>query len=308
MAMPGSGHKRHDGEQPHRRRRFPRPLPRPARSPSGGSAPRATPPRSASERLGFPGRRDEAWKYTNLRPLAEAAFHEPLSVVEDSSYLLSAPRIAETRLVFIDGRFRQDLSDAVPSGFTPFAAHPEFGTLARPDRDPMAALNTMLAEDGARLDHTRRYRRRRAIQLAAISSGGTAVPTASHPRHVIHLGRNARLTLIETCAGEGAYLHNPVTEITLAEGAELQHIRLQQEDGAAFHLATIYAEAEQAATITASPSPWAAVSSAPSFTQISPDRTPPSISPPPSFCAAASTPTSPPSCVTRRRAARRARR
>lgn len=196
--------------------------------------------------LGFPGRREEAWKYTNLRPLAEAAFHEPLSVVEDSSYLLSAPRIAGVRLVFLDGRFRADLSDVAPAVFTQFAGQPVFGTLARHDRDPMTALNTMLAEDGARLTVPPETDAG-TIHIAGISSGGTAVPTASHPRHIIHLGRGARLTLIETSAGEGAYLHNPVSEITLDEGAELQHIRLEQEDGAAFHLATIYADTAKGA-------------------------------------------------------------
>ena len=158
--------------------------------------------------LGFPGRREEAWKYTNLRPLAEAAFHEPLSVVEDSSYLLAAPRIAGTRLVFLDGRFRSDLSDAAPAIFTAFADQPLFGALARPDRDPMAALNTMLAEDGARLTVPPETDAG-TIHLAAISSGGTAVPTASHPRHIIHLGRGARLTLIETSAGEGLISTTP---------------------------------------------------------------------------------------------------
>lgn len=196
--------------------------------------------------LGFPGRREEAWKYTNLRPLAEAGFHEALSVVEDSSYLLSAPRIAGTRLVFLDGRFRSDLSDVAPPIFSAFVDRPTFGTLAQPDHDPMAALNTMLAEDGACLT-VPPGTDAGTIHLAAISSGGTAVPTASHPRHIIHLGRGARLTLVETSAGEGAYLHNPVTEITLDDGAELQHVLLEQEDGAAFHLATIYADTAKAA-------------------------------------------------------------
>src|ERR1035437_5384286 len=32
---------------------------------------------------GLPGRREEAWKYTNLRQLAEANFHEPLTRLDD---------------------------------------------------------------------------------------------------------------------------------------------------------------------------------------------------------------------------------
>ena len=38
-----------------------------------------------------------------------------------------------------------------PSSFARFADHAEFGTLARPDSEPLVALNTMLAEDGASL-------------------------------------------------------------------------------------------------------------------------------------------------------------
>ncbi|HEX5307367.1 MAG TPA: hypothetical protein VFW82_14905, partial [Dyella sp.] len=53
-------------------------------------------------RLGLPGgtagRRDEAWKYTSLRPLAEASFHEPLSSLdEDAAKLDRVPRIAAAR-------------------------------------------------------------------------------------------------------------------------------------------------------------------------------------------------------------------
>ncbi len=190
--------------------------------------------------LGLPGRRDEAWHYTNLRPIAEAAFHEPLSAVADGAALLArVPRLG-ARLVFVDGRFRAELSDT-PDGasLAPFAASGSFGALARPDRDPLAALNTMLAEDGA------------VITVPANTDGGTimlvslatAVPgcaTAFHPRHRIRLGPAARLALVEVALGEGTYLHNPVSEIDIAEGASLTHVRLQDESPAAYHLATLY--------------------------------------------------------------------
>ena len=100
--------------------------------------------------LGFPGRRDEAWHYTNLRPVAEAEFYAPLTTTDDgTAQLADIPNISG-RLTFIDGHFRPDLS-TVPTAatFHPFAVQAAFGTLARPDRDPLTALNTMLAEDGA---------------------------------------------------------------------------------------------------------------------------------------------------------------
>ncbi len=195
----------------------------------------------AFRELGFPGRRVEAWKYTDLRPLAVAAFHEPLSTVEDSAYLEGVPRVAETRLVFVDGRYRPDLSDAAPAWFRSFQDEPRFGVLARPDRDVMVALNTMLAEDGAQLFVPEGVDAG-VIQIALVNGSGTALPSASHPRHAIRLGPRARLTLVETSLGEGPYLHNPVLEIEVADGAVLEHVRLQDEAPAAFHLATVYAE------------------------------------------------------------------
>jgi Fe-S cluster assembly protein SufD len=66
---------------------------------------------------------------------------------------------------------------------------------------------------------------------------------AFHPRHVVRLGAGARLTLLETAEGAAgaAYLHNPVFEIELAEGATLAHTRIQREGRAAFHLSAVHA-------------------------------------------------------------------
>ena len=64
--------------------------------------------------------------------------------------------------------------------------------------------------------------------------------TSAHPRHMIRLGPEARLTLVEMSNGDGCYVHNPVSEIHVADGAVLTHVRMQTEAIAAFHLATIY--------------------------------------------------------------------
>src|SRR5579872_4779733 len=101
----------------------------------------------AFRRAGLPGaaagRREEAWKYTSLRPVADASFQQ-VSRVFDGRHL---PHVDAPRIVFVDGVFRADVSH-LPAAveFTQFDA---FGGLARPDREPLVALNTMLAEDGA---------------------------------------------------------------------------------------------------------------------------------------------------------------
>ena len=66
----------------------------------------------AFRRSGLPGatagRREEAWKYTSLRPLAETAFEAPLSLAGDSAFLERLPHIDVPRIVLIDGRFRPE--------------------------------------------------------------------------------------------------------------------------------------------------------------------------------------------------------
>ncbi|MGE4049137.1 MAG: Fe-S cluster assembly protein SufD, partial [Acetobacteraceae bacterium] len=169
---------------------------------------------------GLPGgtspRRAEAWKYTSLRPVAETPFHTPDEDRSDVAALLArAPDLDTPLVVFVDGRFRGDLS-RTPRGFTRFADQPDFGTLTWPDRDPMVALNTMLAEDGAELRIPAGVDAG-VVRLLSLGSGTTAF----HPRHMIRLAPGARLVVLETAIGDGAYLHNPVTEVHVAAGAHL---------------------------------------------------------------------------------------
>lgn len=203
----------------------------------------------ALRRAGLPGRRVEAWKYTDLRPIAAAAFQEPLTPCTDCTALLArVPAVDGACLVFVDGRFRDDLSTPpIAARVTRFATHPEFGALTRPDREPMVALNTMLAEDGAIIEVPENTDAGliHLVSLATDAPGGTS---DFHPRHVIRLAPGARLTVLETSLGDGVYLHAPVTELHVAEGATLTHIRLQDESTAAFHLSTLYAEIAERGT------------------------------------------------------------
>ncbi|MBX9699710.1 MAG: Fe-S cluster assembly protein SufD [Acetobacteraceae bacterium] len=204
---------------------------------------------------GLPTRRVEAWKYTDLRPIAEAGFEEPLASVTDAPALPPAHG-GGPRAVFIDGRFRADLSAL---GGLPFLAgsvaanlaelEGRIGAVAAADALPMVALNAMLFEDGLLLDVPAGVAGG-VLDLLSVASGG-ARPEAFHPRHLIRLGAGASLTLIETCTGPddaGATLHNPVFEIEVAEGATLVHARLNAEGRQGFHLSTVQARVAAGAT------------------------------------------------------------
>ena len=196
---------------------------------------------------GLPTVRDEAWRYTSLRSLASSSFEEPLTAVGSAPDL--APTLDAPRLVTIDGRYQPELSSPPDTvTLTTFADNPVFGH--KPDaKQPMVALNTMMADDGIRL------------HVAAGIDAGTIVllsigvdnhrPVAFHPRHRIELEAGAKLTIVEVARGEGTYLHNAVHEIVVGAGATLAHVRLQEESAEAFHVQTGFAEIAEAGTYDA---------------------------------------------------------
>ncbi len=198
-------------------------------------------------RFGLPGPREEAWRFTSLRKLAEQSFHEPLTPVADCAALLARlPRIDSPRLVFVDGRFRDDLSH-VPTQAGVRVGTPAFGTLAKPEQDRLVALNTMLAEDGAEISVAAGVDAGMLLLVSlATDLHGRAV--AFHPRHSVSLAAGSRLTLLDIGIGDGVYLHNPVMTAVVAQDAALTHLRIQNESGKAFVLSTLYADVAEGGT------------------------------------------------------------
>ena len=186
---------------------------------------------------GLPGMREEDWRATPLRPLYEANLDAPgTPTLPDSLANFPAPR-----LVFADGAFVPALCATTDRLRATTGAAASLG-LAKPACDKLVALNTMFASDGA------------AIEVAAETDAGTLVLAhlgtggTSHPRHAIRLGKGAKLTLVEYAGGQGAYFHNPVLEFSIAPGATLTHLRIQDESETSYHLATIYADVAEGAT------------------------------------------------------------
>ena len=205
--------------------------------------------------LGLPGRRVEAWRFTDLAPMAQTAFTEALTLAEEAPEL--PPRRAPHRAVFVDGRFAAHLSE-LPEGIGAHglaegleAALPRLGAVQPADKHgPLAllALNTMLFEDGLVLDIPTGHDAGE-MELLSIATHAER-PIAFHPRHLLRLGAGARLALIETSLGPAAapYLHNPVLEADLAEGAVLTHVRIQREGRSGFNLSTVLASVAAGAT------------------------------------------------------------
>lgn len=204
---------------------------------------------AALQRVGLPSRRVEAWKYTALRALGQTSLAAPAATYDVTAaravlddVLAAQDTLAGLpRLVFVNGRHAPELS-VLPEGVkvTFFADTPRFGTAAAPDRDPLVALNTALAEDGAQIQVEAGVDAG-ALLLLSIGLGGQDITFSFHPRHAVALASDARLALLCVQAGQGAYFHNPVTDISVGNGAALEHVTLQLEGDAAVSLGTVYA-------------------------------------------------------------------
>ncbi|MGE4482192.1 Fe-S cluster assembly protein SufD [Acidocella sp.] len=176
----------------------------------------------------LPTRKQEAWRYTDLRPLSAISFAAPPAV----SAMPELPDLPFPRFVFLNGTLNTSLSSDFASA-KPFVPVPASGT------QPMALINAEHAKDGINLDIAAG---RNAGELLLVSQASGAMPFAFHPRHTIRLGQGARLTLIEIDKGDAVYWQNAVFDIKLAQGAVFQHFRLQQESLEAFNTTFIHAE------------------------------------------------------------------
>ena len=197
--------------------------------------------------VNLPTTRHEDWKYTNLAPLGAQAFAPGAAFAAATDDLPPAPR-----LVFANGHLDRAATDlaGLPAGVRlgslaaalrerPGALEPLLGRLVATPPHAFAALNAALFEDGALVEVGERVTCAPTIHLVFTSPGGAAA-VASHPRNLITLAKDARATVVEHYRGAGTYLVNAFTEVSVGEGAELEHDRLQEDGPEAFHVGLLH--------------------------------------------------------------------
>ncbi len=202
--------------------------------------------------LGLPTRRDEAWRFTNLRKLQGQSFVPAAEGPHPVPRLDRWRYASEThRFVLVNGRFAPELSRIgdLPKGALLAAAAPALARdsalaaslIDATDRDggqAFASLNAALFADGFVLKLDRGVKLDRPVEIL---HWGEAAHHSFHPRSLILLEAEAEATVIESFAGSGAYWTNAVTAIQLHDGAALRHVKIQDEDRSAIHLAQVRA-------------------------------------------------------------------
>ncbi len=220
---------------------------------------------AAFARMGFPTTRHEDWHYTTTAPIAEADFAGTAGATGDvegrdalAPFLfgrpLGGPESWPT-LVFVNGRFAAGLStrDALPDGVRALAwaealeQEPELvertlGRIADPAAQPFVALNQAVFADGALVVVRKEMEADRPVHLLFVTDA-TAARTASHARVLVVAERHSKVAVVEShvAIGDASYLTNAVTEVDVADGATVHHLKVQRESARAFHVAHVEA-------------------------------------------------------------------
>lgn len=218
---------------------------------------------------GFPTRKLEDWRYTNVSAIAERPFElatdGAAGVSRGDVERVSFPVYACSLFVFVNGRFAPQLSapSARPGNAYveslagalerwPARVEPHLARIAPVGATPFVSLNTAFVRDGAFIHLPEGAIVEAPIHVVYLSLAGDG-PLVSHPRTLIVAGADSRATVIEdyVSVGAGASFTNAVTEVRVGAGAQLDFVRLQREDEEAFQIASLHAVQDRDSRFTA---------------------------------------------------------
>jgi Fe-S cluster assembly protein SufD len=208
----------------------------------------------AYERAGLPHRRIEDWKYTDLRALMREVL--PLAPAPDAAALTRAEAALKLhgiesvrRLVLVDGVFAPKLSEigglekglgiralreVLEAGDSALSAQ----LFATDNSNPMVALNGAMATDGLVIEVADGTVLTQPLHIVHVASG---LPAAIYTRSLLHLGKDASATLVESyiaADGAKAYQTHDGLIVSIGNNARLDHVRLVEEASDAFNISS----------------------------------------------------------------------
>ncbi len=199
---------------------------------------------------GFPSTRDEEWRFTPLGPLAALTCGRAPADGVDAAV---AARLATTAapIVVVNGRLAAGPPRSLPAGVslrTLRTARPGELLPGRPaGATVFADLNTAFFEDVVVIEIAPRTIVADPIEVLFVSRPGDE-PALVSPRLMILAGEQAQASVIETYAdaGAGVAFVNAVTDVHVAPGAVLDHVKLQRQGATSFHLGEMFVRVERA--------------------------------------------------------------
>ena len=191
--------------------------------------------------LGFPTSRDEDWRFTPVKPITELNFKaapaDATATVEGCVFAA----IDGPQLVFVNGHYSEALSQVgeLPAGVEvrPLLAG-EYPAPPAPE-DAFSALNAATVTDGPLINVADNVHFETPVRVYYLSTGSNG--DTANVRGYIRAGANSQVTVLESWSGtQAGYFNNATTELHVADNAQVEHVKFQDEHIGAFHVGGLH--------------------------------------------------------------------
>ena len=197
------------------------------------------------EKLGFPSKKLEAWKYTSLNAVLKNDFsifpdkEVTVDLADVKKYFIHD--IDSYKVVFIDGKYSSFLSETTHDGIDvclmsaaltkskyKIIVENYFNKVAK--QDNLTSLNTAFATEGVYIHIPRNTEVEKPIQIINFTTGSEAA-TMLQPRNLIVVEQNAHVQIIERHQSltSNPVLTNAVTEVFAAKDATVDIYKIQND-------------------------------------------------------------------------------
>ncbi|HUG43910.1 MAG TPA: Fe-S cluster assembly protein SufD [Acidobacteriota bacterium] len=219
------------------------------------------------QEIGFPSTRDEAWKYTDISPIAQTEWNIPQAadarLTEEGLARIQFSNLSAARWTFVNGVFMERLSSrgALPEAVRvstlaqaqkecPELLERHLARYASREEPVFHALNLAFLQDAALIHVPPGLIVEEPIQLIFCNVPGGR-PHMTSPRVLIVAEENSQVSVLEThlTTGSGVYFTNTVTEVFAGDNSVVDHYKVQRESDEAFHMGTVHLHQQRNANV-----------------------------------------------------------
>ena len=210
--------------------------------------------------LGLPHRRVEEWKYTDLKSNLKSALPLAQTGDEVSNEAITqalGPALSSLeahRLVIVDGQFHAQLSDqSLADGIEVLSLKDALqtqeswieglGKVSDQARDAIQALNLATVQGGIAIKLAEKTELAKPLHVIVLNTSQT--PSSVATRLYFDIGPAAKVEIIEShiALNKGIETQaNIVTELTIGNWAQVNHVKFTSDEPTAVHLANVMAK------------------------------------------------------------------
>lgn len=213
-------------------------------------------------RLGFPTRKEERYKYTDINQLFAPNYglnlnRLPIPVDPYEAFRCDVPNLSTSLYFVINDSF---YTNAHPKGHLPSGVlvcslkqaaeeQPElvaryYAQLAQSANDGITALNTMLAQDGLFIYVPRNVKVERAVQIINILRADVDLMVNRRVLIVVEEGAEIKLLFCDHAADDRMFLTTQVVEAYVGDNARLDFYCLEETHAKNTRVSNVYIEAQ----------------------------------------------------------------